>query len=781
MNIRILLLTLVIFSAVVSAAPIPVAPGAVTQCYVQTNGSGTYYLTGDLDCGGTSFMYVFDSDVTIDLKGYRVYNGDTYGVKISNSNNVVVRNGEIADFQYGVYIDPSPNAIVEDLTLIGNWGDPSAGVYVDNSDNVIVRKCDITNYTYGVEAVNTVNNLLVTYNNFYDMYDGSGSAGIYLDQVHNSVISYNWFNNTGDGIFLMNTTYLDILDNEIYYTGYISSVRGWGDGIGPEGNVEHILIQRNTIDNCNYGYSIDLDDSLAPEMPANDITAIDNYFGYDCYTYLDVGENFTFRNIVSHDGWYIDYINYSTFEDISMSACDDYFDIEYSNYNTFDNINIWDISSSEGMYVYESYDNNFTDVTMYNVTDAYCLDIDTSDRNLFENTFLYECADDYLSISSTDPNNFTDLTLGYSKTRGLINWQGLLSLTNVGLIHNTNIFLSNDFVSLDPTNPSAAEMNDTARLTIEVLGCGGITYYGLGGLPTTWNDIVTTGVPFVPTYSQCAGTRAVFDVDGFSGYAANGTMLAPPSGGSKAEKKTLSVSHEVICPDNIVEITVTHKGNPAVGAEVDLAKRDPYSLVGTETTDSDGKVQFTLSNSGDYRATIDKDGYYYMNPYSFDFTICVEEEVPEEETEEEQPPAEEETPPEEEQPEEEAPPEEEQPPAEEGTTQEEAQAALDDAAAAIATAEAAGKGVSSAQAHYDAAQEAFDSGDYEGAVSHAEKATDAANAAAPLPTEQPPTEEVEEVTEEAEEGPPWGTVILVLIVIILIGAGAFWFLMQGKR
>jgi len=727
MNIRVLLLSLVIFTAVVAAAPLSIPPGPVTDCYVMTTDPGTYYLTGDLDCSGMTFMFVYDDDVIVDFMGYTISNGGSYGVNIDNSNNVVVRNGAIHGFETGVLVDPSPNAVIEDLTITGTHGDISVGVNITSSDNVTVQNCNITNLTYGVYA-DPSDNLLITNNRFYDMYyDSNGCAGVFFDAITNSVISDNWFSDTGDGIFIMGSTNIDVTGNEIYFVDSSKSLRGWGDALALEGNVDDILFQDNIVDNCISGYAIDLDDDFVPEQPANNLQVYDNYFGYDCYIYLDVGQNFDFRNIESHDGWYIYDIDDSTFEDITLSDCDDYMDIEYSDFNTFTNIEIWDIIVQKGMYLYESYDNTFTDVYIYNVPDNYCLDITDADRNTFENTWLYRCGNDLLYVASiADPNDFTDLYIGQSINLGLIHWPGVLSLTGVDLVDGTNIILAPDFVSLDDSDPNAAALDDTAFITLESVGPNP-DYYVLAGFPLTRQDIIDNGVTFTPLSVVFVPRGVTFEVASFSsGYAMDSLML--PSGGGGSDRKELAVSMDTTCPGDVVELTVTHHGDPVENVEVQLALASPYNFIGTEDTDSDGKVEFTLSESGEYRATVDREGYEYMNPFTFSYDTCEEEEeeVIEEVPPEEEPPVEE--PPAEEPPAEvTAPPEEpveevvEEEVVEEETTEE-------------------GEGLPAAA----------EGGEDEG-----------------------------EGAEQAEEaGFPW---LLLLGILIVVGVLAYWFLAMGRK
>ncbi|NYZ77419.1 hypothetical protein H0O02_03840, partial [Candidatus Micrarchaeota archaeon] len=119
------------------------------------------------------------------------------------------------------------------------------------------------------------------------------------------------------------------------------------------------------------------------------------------------------------------------------------------------------------------------------------------------------------------------------------------------------------------------------------------------------------------------------------------------------------------------------------------------------------------------------------------------------------------------------------PPGEEGITADEAQAALDAALAAINAAEAAGKDAGAARALYEQAQNEFAAGDYEAAKQHAEEALSMANAAQPLPEEQPEAPAAEELPAGQPSSFPWITALILLAIIGLVGIGAYWFLIRG--
>jgi len=115
----------------------------------------------------------------------------------------------------------------------------------------------------------------------------------------------------------------------------------------------------------------------------------------------------------------------------------------------------------------------------------------------------------------------------------------------------------------------------------------------------------------------------------------------PPNGG---DDERMDVEYELICPDNLLEITITNDGEAVVNAEITLQydMGAYFSSIGSKYTDSEGIVEFYLGDEGDYRLIGTKDNYERHEDV-IGITLCEEQEEETEEVEEqeEEPPAEE--------------------------------------------------------------------------------------------------------------------------------------------
>ncbi|HNT60507.1 MAG TPA: NosD domain-containing protein, partial [Candidatus Bilamarchaeaceae archaeon] len=182
-------------------------------------------------------------------------------------------------------------------------------------------------------------------------------------------------------------------------------------------------------------------------------------------------------------------------------------------------------SNSYGFVISGSVANNFTNNTAHSGSDYGIYILNTSYGNLLNGTFVHS-QDKYVyqEPMPPQPNNFTNLTIGYNSSIGHINY-AFAGFTNVSLFTNPGslpagtVVLRDFWVSLnDATAPQA---NLSANITIYVSRC---SYEVLkkAGFPTTREDILT-GEVYTPLYnSSCtesgSANPVTFDVEGFSGY-----------------------------------------------------------------------------------------------------------------------------------------------------------------------------------------------------------------------------------------------------------------------
>lgn len=165
--------------------PISTYPTTITS-------PGSYYLTGNLNPFASTAIIIQASDVTVDLNGFNILQGDT-GIYVSNGvQNATIRNGSLrAQGTYGIFAPNvsgltlehlrvagvtsgvgatvSSNAVVEDCIFENNAGDglrTSEGARVFNITSVsnqgvgiltghhsVIRNCVVANNTsYGIDA-----------------------------------------------------------------------------------------------------------------------------------------------------------------------------------------------------------------------------------------------------------------------------------------------------------------------------------------------------------------------------------------------------------------------------------------------------------------------------------------------------------------------------------------------------------------------------------------------------------------------------------------------------
>ncbi len=271
---------------------------------------------------------------------------------------------------------------------------------------------------------------------------------------------------------------------------------------------------------------------------------------------------------------------------------------------------------------------------------GYGMRVDGTSGIVLNKTRIYGKISKYFYVEGNSVFDTHDLWLGYNDTVGIL-WPSMKFDSVETDVTDSNLLIGEDFVSLDASDPLAAELNETARITIAVPGCAALKFYRLDGFPASKDEIITNGTLFVPTMRECTRNLATFSVAGFSGYTANGTTAVPPSPGGGGERKPLSPSAETICPGNTLELTVTSKDHPVSDVMVRFIQYEPYvELLSVKYTDEEGKATFTPPRAAVYHIELKKDGYYYDNPYVLQYEMCEEEVLETRPGEQQQPSAE---------------------------------------------------------------------------------------------------------------------------------------------
>jgi hypothetical protein len=186
---------------------------------------GSYFLTrnvsGPANTTGNGITIASD-DVTLDLNGFSVIGtgADTsqahgFGINVSlnPAHDIVIRNGVVRDWNYGVVGDGAHQSRIESVRALNNKWDGIRG----GADTTITDSSSASNLEYGIVSFGgTVQHCEV---------DGNTSAGIFV--TDNSVVKDNSVHNSlFDGIDVANNA--DVEGNSVVGSG--------GQGIVSSGN-----------------------------------------------------------------------------------------------------------------------------------------------------------------------------------------------------------------------------------------------------------------------------------------------------------------------------------------------------------------------------------------------------------------------------------------------------------------------------------------------------------------------------------------------------------------
>jgi parallel beta-helix repeat protein len=524
---------------------------------------------------------LFIMNKTFDCNSYTISgSGVGSGVDLEGVTtiNATIQNCEISGFQNGIYIaDNALNVTVENCTTYNNT---NAGVHVLSSDYIdILHSISYNNTNYGfiirggsdncyfdndtaydnnygfdiqTADFTIANNSVAHDNTFYGVYihnnannntvwntyaynnSDSGFVLQDLDATFNRIYSSNATNNTNDGFYLTDNNWTWIIDTESNLNGrdgYRLESSRWvnitngsafnntGSGYSYNGGFGYIVAHSRAFDNDAYGLH-----AWGPTT-INFLTFSDIYSNDLDGVYLEDGCNFHgLRNdsIYGNGGWGFYALN--------------------AHWHIVVNTTIYD--NAGGMYLDNSDGSNYTNLIFYNNSAANLWLVDSSNctfngvesefsdwglvieetspagGNEFYDVLIYNTTN-HLGVVTTDNNSFTNLTLGYNKSIGLINWNFLNLNETITNFMFTNLRLRPDFVSLNDT--LLPELNTSANITI--YGESWYTIFKRTGFPTTYNDIIENGTVYTPLSKTWSNGILTFGVSGFSGYAAKASCF----------------------------------------------------------------------------------------------------------------------------------------------------------------------------------------------------------------------------------------------------------------
>ncbi|MEE8400858.1 MAG: right-handed parallel beta-helix repeat-containing protein, partial [Candidatus Hydrothermarchaeaceae archaeon] len=153
--------------------------GAITvdSCETLSIANETYNLNTDINSSGTC-LTIGASDVILDCQENSITGENasgSYGISANGKSNVTIKNCNIRDYQYGIYLDSSNSSTLENNTASSNarWG-----IILDSSSfNSLTNNTAHSNGYDGILLDTSSNNNTLTNNNA----SSNVWFGIYLD------------------------------------------------------------------------------------------------------------------------------------------------------------------------------------------------------------------------------------------------------------------------------------------------------------------------------------------------------------------------------------------------------------------------------------------------------------------------------------------------------------------------------------------------------------------------------------------------------------------------
>lgn len=161
---------------------------------------GFYYLKGNLSTTGSGIAIAIEaSDVTLDLMGFCLTGPGSTGTGIFISagiNNLEVRNGNVANFYYGIFYSDGRNQRFANLKVRSC----NSAIYgYGATDGFIVTGCEVTNNSWGITSSASaaiIDKNTASYNTIY---------GFKINGLKGGVVTNNAAYGNGTGFLLPGT------------------------------------------------------------------------------------------------------------------------------------------------------------------------------------------------------------------------------------------------------------------------------------------------------------------------------------------------------------------------------------------------------------------------------------------------------------------------------------------------------------------------------------------------------------------------------------------------
>ncbi|HEY9158858.1 right-handed parallel beta-helix repeat-containing protein [Candidatus Binatus sp.] len=171
------------------------AATAISTCGPLSS-AGNYYLTSNLTATGDCLV-IAAANVAIDMKG-KTITGNGSGAAITDNsieyNYAIIANGKIRNFDNGIDLADSGEAIISNVDSSNNTGD---GIYIDGCCNTLNSVKANNNGGTGIFIDSDDSSLTKIQAN------SNGNDGIYLASGDNTLVGSTVSNNTGIGVEML--------------------------------------------------------------------------------------------------------------------------------------------------------------------------------------------------------------------------------------------------------------------------------------------------------------------------------------------------------------------------------------------------------------------------------------------------------------------------------------------------------------------------------------------------------------------------------------------------
>jgi parallel beta-helix repeat protein len=328
----------------------------------------TYTFTGNIGYPAYNGIIVERNNTVIDGNGYTVQGAlSGNGLSLANTNNVTIKNTNISDFQYGIYLDSSNNTDVSENNVNVLFLFARGGIYLVNSSNNILSGNNVAAYSRAICLISCSNNT-VTEN--YVTGGNYGTGGIILVSSSNNIVSGNDATSNGnDGIYLASSSDNVVSGNNATANSEV--------GIGLDSSSDNSISGNNMTNNFN---GIELDFTSNNTVYGNNMT--NNQYG--------VWLRSSIGNTVSG--------NYMTNNGAGVG-------LGGSSNNTVSGNNITD--NGDGVYLYSSSNNT---ISKNNITNNW--NVFSMEPNPWVGVWLGYSSNNAVSENNIT-NNWDGIVLGY--------------------------------------------------------------------------------------------------------------------------------------------------------------------------------------------------------------------------------------------------------------------------------------------------------------------------------------------------------------------------------